>query len=179
MYYIKENNTKYILTNNGVDVADGNWLKLKIYAEGHTFGEVQKVFSSITEDIVIYTCIVQPDGRETDENISTVIPSFTVLKEIAFDAIENVYAIKLISPNDTDLRLIKLEKKTSEKPALTSPYTDNKEPTGIASRYYEVGELIAIYDDTETPITVMVVIPISYCNAISIGVNVKQYYGFV
>lgn len=110
----------------------------------------------------------------------------TSYADITFEAIYeelsklDIFDGSSISDIETPYKLEqRIEALETKKPALTSPYTDNKEPTGIASRYYEVGELIAIYDDTETPITVMVVIPISYCNSISIGVNVKQYYGFV
>lgn len=177
MYYIKNGNTKYVLTNDGVDIGDGDRLKLKIVDNNYPFTEIQDIFSSIENEITVYTCIIQEDGRETDEQVSTVIPTFTVLKEITYDIVDHLYSIILISPDDIDLRLRTLEKQSSEKPPLTSPFTDNKEPTGMASRYYEVGELIAIYDKSDMPITVMVVTPISYGQHIDVDLNSKIYYG--
>lgn len=97
----------------------------------------------------------------------------TSYSDISFEAIYEELS-KLDTFDGSSVSYLEIKKSD-----LTSPYTDNKEPTGIASRYYEAGELIAVYDDTEMPITVIATMPISYGNSISIGVNAKRYYGFV
>ncbi len=77
------------------------------------------------------------------------------------------------SPYKLEQRIETLEK---AKPLLTSPFTDNAEPTGTASRFYDTDELIAIYEDS-IPITVKVTMPISYDSEIIVGLNAEKYYG--
>lgn len=61
-------------------------------------------------------------------------------------------------------------------PPLISPFTTNLEPTGVATRYYEKDELIAIYNNG-LPITVIATIPISYKQPIIIDLNCELYLG--
>lgn len=71
----------------------------------------------------------------------------------------------------------RIEALEEKKPALISAYTSKKEPSGNASRYYEVDELVAIYDKDNMPITVQVTIPVSYGQRFAIGLNCELYFG--
>lgn len=77
------------------------------------------------------------------------------------------------SPYKLEQRIETLDK---AKPLLTSPFTNNAEPTGIASQFYDTDELIAIYED-DIPVTVKVTMPISYDSEIIVGLNAEKYYG--
>lgn len=82
--------------------------------------------------------------------------------------------VEIESPYKFEERIKALEEK---KPALLSAYTDNASPTGIAERYYEIGEILAVYDNNNLPITVIVTMPISYNQTIALGLNCERYYG--
>lgn len=127
MHYIKhEKADRFNLLDNGVDIGNGDMLKLSIHSDKHDFKEIKDFFSSIEDEIVVYGCIVQDDGRETDEFVSTVIPNFTELKSIEYNSIEEAYIVSLISPDNTDLRLRNLEKMLERKtkgPSLESRVT--------------------------------------------------------
>ena len=69
-----------------------------------------------------------------------------------------------------------IEEIQSKKEPLTSPFTTNLEPTGVATRYYEKDELIAIYNNS-LPVTVIATIPISYKQPIIIDLNCELYLG--
>lgn len=77
------------------------------------------------------------------------------------------------SPYKLEQRIETLEK---TKPILASPFTNNSEPTGIASQFYDTDELIAIYED-DIPVTVKVTMPIGYDSEIIVGLNAEKYYG--
>lgn len=174
MIYMIINNTRYNLIDAGVD-CEPEELRLTFFKENHTFEQIDADFSNI-DVITIYGCVVQEDGRETDEYVVQEFDVFTKLVGIFYDKENELYTIRLVEPNVVDQRLTALEKKAEELPPLTSPFTTNLEPTGVATRYYDVTELIAIYNKNQ-PITVKVTVPISYKQPIIIDLNCELYLG--
>lgn len=111
MYYIKNKDNRFIIADGGVNiVGNSDILAVTILAKGHEFKEIRDFFLSIESDITIYGCIVQEDGKETDEFVSNVIPTFTALKGVAYDTVEDTYTVSLLAPDNTELRLRNLEK---------------------------------------------------------------------
>ena len=65
MLYIRIGNARYNLLDDGVDV-ETNKLCLSIKKENHSFDSIKDDFINV-RDISILSCLVQEDGRETDE----------------------------------------------------------------------------------------------------------------
>lgn len=173
--YLKYNGKKLYLTEiQGVN-AEETKIELNIKNDSYDFNYIRDAFTGLT-DVIIYSAIVQEDGRETDEVISQEFPTFTALNSVAYSVLTDVYTVTMIEPDIIDQRLTALEKKSEELPPLTSPFTTNLEPTGVATRYYEKDELIAIYNNG-LPITVKATIPISYKQPIIIDLNCELYLG--
>ena len=84
MLYLKINNHRYNLTDDGVNAEEAK-LTLKFPSE-ETFLTIKDDFSNLKE-IVIYGCIVQEDGRETDEYIAQYFDKTTKLQSINFDIV--------------------------------------------------------------------------------------------
>lgn len=178
-YYLKmkygDDTIRLNLIPNGVDLPDNNILRLSFYSSSIDFVVIKSIFSDI-DSITVYGCIVQEDGRETDEYVSMYYDKYTYLKKIDYDFDEDVYTVELLIPDETEKRLETLEKKAEEPIPLVSAFTSNREPTGIASRYYAADELIAIYDKNGYPITVKVTLPIGYNSSIIEGLNCEEYH---
>ena len=176
MNYIKYKNSRFVLPDDGINPEDSK-LTLKFLADNWTFDQVKEAFNKNLDYIVIYGRIVQEDGRETDEYIAQYFDKQTKLINVSYDIESDTYSVILVEHDITDERLTALEEKTNELPVLVSAFTNNAEPTGVATRYYEVDELIAIYDKDNYPITVIVTQPISYKQPIIIGLNCEKYLG--
>lgn len=175
-YYLKLRNEQQTIVDGGVDQPDQKTLTITFYNEDrYSFNDVKEMFSNLREEgIVIWFCIVQDDGTETDEMLSTSNKEFVKLKGIEYQMDLDLWKVSMTIPDETQERLKALEE---AKPALISAFTENAEPTGVASRYYEEGELIAIYDENDQPITVKAIQPISYKHPLIIGLNCEKYYG--
>lgn len=188
MNYLIINNHRYNLTDDGINF-NTMTLDLVCFNPGLGLPAIIEDFDSVRE-IVIYGCIVQEDGRETDEFISQIFDKQNKLQTIAYNLDDDTYKVTMIEPdlieqrikvleNDeqaVDNRLTTLEKKSEELPPLISPFTTNLEPTGVATRYYEKDELIAIYNNG-LPVTVKATMPISYKQPIIINLNCELYLG--
>lgn len=107
MYYLKMPE-RLNLIDNGVDMPEENKLVLSFKKEGKDFETIKSLFSDIT-DVTVYGCIEQEDGRETDEFVSNFFDSYTSLKNIEFDFVNDVYAVTLVVPNEVEARLSELE----------------------------------------------------------------------
>lgn len=174
--YLKLNDNKFYLADvNGIN-AEENKLELNIKADSHTFENIKSSFSAL-DNVTIYSAIVQEDGRETDEIVHQYFDNFTKLDRVSYNMDADTYSITLVEPDLIDKRLTAVEEKVNEPVPLTSPFTSNAEPTGTASRYYEKGELIAVYDKNSNPFTVIVTNPISYGQSIMLDLNCEIYQG--
>lgn len=164
----------YLVDTNGVNAEDTR-LTLNLLPSGYDFMGIKDFFTDI-DKVIIYSAIVQEDGRETDEMVHMYFDQFTKLTNVTYNLDSDTYTVTLVEPDIVDQRLTALEKKSEELPPLTSPFTTNLEPTGVATRYYEKDELIAIYNNG-LPITVIATIPISYKQPIIIDLNCELYLG--
>lgn len=164
----------YLVEVNGVNAEDTR-LTLNLLPSGYDFMGIKDFFTDI-DKVIIYSAIVQEDGRETDEMVHMYFDQFTKLTNVTYNLDSDTYTVTLVEPDVVDQRLTALEKKSEELPPLTSPFTTNLEPTGVATRYYEKDELIAIYNNG-LPVTVRATIPISYKQPIIINLNCELYLG--
>ena len=114
MYYLKLQSgleeERLNLIDNGVSTPTEGILELSFHGEDHDFNKVKTLFTGI-KDITVYGCIVQEDGRETDEFVSNYFDKFTSLKNIEYDLIKDVYKVTLVQPNELELRIAELEAK--------------------------------------------------------------------
>ncbi len=150
-------------------------IDIVVYPSGYDFMGIKDFFTDI-DKVIIYSAIVQEDGRETDEMVHMYFDQFTKLTNVTYNLDSDTYTVTLVEPDVVDQRLTALEKKSEELPPLTSPFTTNLEPTGVAKQYYEKDELIAIYNNG-LPVTVKATIPISYKQPIIIDLNCELYLG--
>lgn len=99
---------RYNLIDNGVDMPSEDKLVLSFYKDDATFDAVKGAFTNI-DNITIYGCIVQDDGRETDEFVSNYFDKYTYLRSIEYDLETDVYKVTLTIPDETQARLSELE----------------------------------------------------------------------
>ena len=107
MYYLKMPK-RLNLIDNGVDMPQDNILTLSFHKEDNTFDDVKSMFTNI-DNITVYGCIEQEDGRETDEFVSNYFDKYTSLKSIEYDITKDVYKVTLTIPDETEQRLAELE----------------------------------------------------------------------
>ena len=108
MYYLKMGEDRFNLIDNGVNTPTEDVLELSFKGENHSFDDVKDAFHDI-DDITVYGCIVQEDGRETDEFVSNYFDKYTSLKNIEYDFVNDVYKVTLLKPSDLELRVAELE----------------------------------------------------------------------
>lgn len=143
--------------------------------------------SSKTDFVVRVDSFTELDSWKqviTEENINDAVMEGETLVNLVFTSIATSLEDVCIRADfyfreKSDVEILQEEVKALEekKPALTSAFTDNAEPTGTAERYYEKGEILAIYDKNDIPTTVKVTMPIGYGQSIVIGLNCEKYYG--
>lgn len=107
-YYIKDGDEKYVLIPNGINTPLVNSLELSFLADNKSFDTVKESFSD-KEEIIVYVCIVQEDGRETDETVSNIFTGYTFLQRLEYDLENDIYKLTLIIPDETQARLSELE----------------------------------------------------------------------
>ena len=108
-YYLKIDNKKMYLTPDGVDTPEDKILKLSFYNNDlFIFDDISKMFSNLKE-IIVYMCIIQDDGTETDEMISNVFTEYTKMKGINYDIDRDSWQVIMTIPDETQERLSELE----------------------------------------------------------------------
>ena len=110
MYYLKmPNDIRLNLVDGGVDQPDPKTLTLTFYNNDRfSFEDIKSMFAD-TDGITIYMCIVQDDGRETDEMVSTHHEEFTKLKGVEYQTEYDLWKVSLTIPDDTKERVSELE----------------------------------------------------------------------
>lgn len=109
MYYLKiSEDIRLNLVEDEMNIPSNEELILVFYNGGSDFDTIKNIFSDI-DSITIYGCNVQEDGRETDEYIVNYYDKYTVLKNIEYDIVNDIYRVTLIYPNDMELRIADLE----------------------------------------------------------------------
>lgn len=109
-YYIKmPNNITLDLISGGVDQLTENELSLTFRNEHRfTFEQVKEMFSDIDE-IVIWLCLVQRDGRETDHMPGEVFDEFTRFSKLEYQEDLDLWKVTLSKPKEIEQRLEELE----------------------------------------------------------------------
>ena len=100
MNYIKVNDNRYNLTDNGINKSDA--LTLQFKAEGRTFESVKSDFESV-KDITVY-------GTEGNEDFISGYFENITLKSIEYDLKEELYTVTMSEIDETAQRINDLEK---------------------------------------------------------------------
>lgn len=94
--YLKINDERINLTDDGISYNDG--LSLTFYNNDYDENHLISIFSSFQDNIIIiYSCIVQDDGTETDEFISCRENVYIIYNSINYDSENDTFTITLIS----------------------------------------------------------------------------------
>ena len=103
------NDIRLNLVDGGVDQPDPKTLTLTFYNEGRfSFDDVKEMFTDI-DGVTIYMCIVQDDGTETDEMVSTHHEEFVKMKGIEYQPEYDLWKVSLTIRDETKERLAELE----------------------------------------------------------------------
>lgn len=103
--YLKLGEEKIYL--EGIDPEE-NKLELSFAAGNKSLEDIKEILVGLNR-LVIYTAIVQEDGRETDEIIHMVFETFTKLSKIEYDLDSKTYKVVLVEPNILEERIAELE----------------------------------------------------------------------
>ena len=106
-FYIKKNDEKIYL-DGGSEIIIGEDSVTFTLSTLTDIAKIKSIFAGLV-DLVIYTAIVQEDGRETDEMVYQYLPMFTKLFRIIYDTLSEKYSVVLIAPNNLEERVVELE----------------------------------------------------------------------
>jgi len=104
VYYLKKGNDKIYLFNIIPETKDVE-LTLKDLSD---ITQIKNVFKGLSE-LIIYSAIVQEDGRETDEIVSHSFPTFTKLSNISYNLDNQKYSVKMSELTEFEERISELE----------------------------------------------------------------------
>ena len=107
MYYLKLPD-RLNLTDDGISMPDNKRLILSFKRDNKEIDAIKSLFSNI-ESITVYGCVVQDDGKETDEFVANYFEQYTMLKGIEYDVAEDLYKVTLTIPDEIHQRLSELE----------------------------------------------------------------------
>lgn len=93
--YMKFGNTRLDLLDDGISIDEG--LSLTFKSENHTVEQLSELFSNLEDGPIIYGCIDQGYGKETDEFIAGHYSQYTLLDSI-IDNENGTYTVKLAIP---------------------------------------------------------------------------------
>ena len=111
MYYLKLNGTRldiYEDAEGGVDSREEQKLGLSIVNDNYSMEQMIEMFSNL-DSITIYGCVVQEDGRETDEYVAKYFEGYSVLNSVTYELQNDYYKIWLAKPTELEERLNEIE----------------------------------------------------------------------
>ena len=94
IYYLKFGETRLDLTDDGISLNDN--ISLTFKNNNYESEEIQSLFSNLEDGITIYGCILQDDGTETDEFLSSHYDQYSRLSSVEYDGDLNLYTVVLV-----------------------------------------------------------------------------------
>lgn len=109
-YYLKIDDEKQIIVDGGVNQPNEKELSVMFFNENrYSFDDIKRMFTDLNDGIVIWMCIVQDDGTETDEMLSTNNKEFTKIRGIEYQPEYDIWKVTMTIPDETQERISELE----------------------------------------------------------------------